>query len=41
MTDEKILAMFQLLHEENKVIQTTLLSMACYSKDFEKAVKDT
>lgn len=40
MSDEKIAAMFQLLHEENKVIQATLLSKACYPKDYEKAVKD-
>lgn len=36
MSDEKLEAMFQLLHEENKSIEVTLLSMCCYPQDFEK-----
>lgn len=36
MSDEKIEAMFQLLHEENKAIMLTLLSIACYPHDYEK-----
>lgn len=41
MTDEKIEAMFYLLHEENKVIIDTILSAVCYPKDYDKTVKDT
>ena len=40
MSDEKIEAMFQLIHEENKTIMTTLLSHICYPKDFEKTSND-
>ena len=40
MTDEKIEAMFQLLHEENKAIMDTLLSVSCYPKDYDRTVKD-
>lgn len=40
MTDEKIEAMFQLLHEENKAIMDTILSAVCYPKDYDKTVKD-
>lgn len=40
MSDEKIEAMFQLLHEENKVIMDTILSAVCYPKDYDKTAKD-
>ncbi len=39
MTDEKIEAMFQLIHEENKVIMDTILSAVCYPKDYDIAAK--
>lgn len=40
MSDEKIEAMVQMLHEENKVIMDTILSAVCYPKDYDKTVKD-
>lgn len=40
MSDEKIEAMFQLIHEENEAIMTTLLSHVCYPKDYEKTSND-
>ncbi len=40
MSDEKIEAMFQLIHEENKAIMVTLLSHTCYPKDYEKEAND-
>jgi hypothetical protein len=39
VTDEKIEAMFQLIHEENKVIMDTILSAVCYPKDYDIAAK--
>lgn len=40
MSDEKIEAMFQLIHEENKAIMITLLSHTCYPQDYEKTKID-
>ena len=40
ISKEKIEAMFQLLHEENKVMMVQLLAIGCYPKDFEKARHD-
>ncbi len=40
ISKEKIETMFQLLHEENKAIMITLLSICCYPKDYDETVKD-
>ncbi len=40
VSKEKIEAMFQLLHEENKAIMIQLLDIGCYPKDFEEARKN-
>ena len=40
VSKEKIEAMFQLLHEENKAIMKQLLAIGCYPRDYEKTRKD-
>lgn len=39
MSDEKLEAMFRLIHQENTAIMIGLLQLCCYPKDFEKTKK--